>query len=170
MSDLREKLIEQFKDKEFRQVYCEEFLNTAIATQIKVLREERGLSQKQLAAMLGTTQPAISAHESPEKESWSIKILHKFAAAFDLALVVRFESFGADLDDIVSFSRDHLKRPSFKDDPTFHKTSPKAVSSEVVDIREFIERRAEGGTSLKRTAASQNATISITPELEEDYG
>ena len=41
MSELVEKLRDEFRDKEYRHAYADECLNTMIATQIKVLREQR---------------------------------------------------------------------------------------------------------------------------------
>jgi transcriptional regulator with XRE-family HTH domain len=120
MSEMRTRLLERFHDPEYRRVYWHDFLNTAIATQIKVLRESRGLTQAQLAALVGTSQPAISAHESPDKKSWSIATLRKLADAFDVALVVKFESFGRALDEIVNFSKEHLAAPPFDEDPAFN--------------------------------------------------
>ena len=116
---MRQSLLEDFHDPEFRQIYLRDFLNSLISTQIRVLREDRNLSQAQLAASIGTTQPAVSAHESPDKDSWSIATLRKLAEAFDVALIVKFESFGKALNEITGFSRESLSVPSFEDDPAF---------------------------------------------------
>jgi hypothetical protein len=41
MSDLRQDLKAEFEDPEYRYAYAESFLNTKLATQIKILREQR---------------------------------------------------------------------------------------------------------------------------------
>lgn len=119
MNELSNVLKEEFSDKEVRHIYCDEFLNTSIATQIKVLREQRGLTQSKLAKLAGMRQSRISALEDVSYSSWSIKTLRKLAEAFDLALTVKFDSFGEKLGDIEIFDRKTLEKPSFEDDPAF---------------------------------------------------
>lgn len=116
---LRNILEEEFKDKEVRDVYCGEFLNSSIATQIKVLREQRSLTQADLAELAGMKQSRIATIEDVNYSSWSINTLRRIAEAFDLALTVQFDSFGYKLFDIVNLSRESLERPSFNDDPVF---------------------------------------------------
>jgi len=61
MNDLPKTLKQPFQDKDYRHGYVDEFLNASIATQIKVLREQRGWTQKELADYAGMMQPRISA-------------------------------------------------------------------------------------------------------------
>jgi transcriptional regulator with XRE-family HTH domain len=117
MFELLKRLIEDFKDKTVRDVYCDEFSNATIATQIKVLREQRGLTQTQLAELSGMKQSRIATMEDINYSSWTIGTLRKLAKAFDVTLSVRFESFGEKLKQIESFSRKSLERPSFDNDP-----------------------------------------------------
>jgi transcriptional regulator with XRE-family HTH domain len=113
------KLRKDFEDKEYRHAYADEFLNAWIATQIKVLREQRGWSQEELAENAEMLQPRISALENVNYSSWSVKTLRRLAEAFDLTLRISFESFGNRIKDFSSFDRDYLQRPSFNDDPVF---------------------------------------------------
>ncbi len=119
MTDLLKKLKESFKDKDYRHGYVDEFLNVSIATQIKVLREQRGWTQEDLARYAQMKQPRISVMENVNYSSWSINTLRKLAETFDLALRVSFESFGNRLKDIDQINRNALMRPSFKNDPIF---------------------------------------------------
>jgi len=64
-------------------------------------------------------QSQISKLEDVNHSSWKISTLKKLARAFDLVLVVRFESFGKVLPDIDEFGRERLERPSFDEDPAF---------------------------------------------------
>ena len=118
MSELSRILIEDFKDKEFAHAYAEEFLNTSIATQIKILREQRGWTQSDLATKSGMKQSRISLLENINYDRWSITTLKKLANAFDLALAVSFESFTDRIRDIERFNRDTLERKSRMDDIT----------------------------------------------------
>lgn len=116
---IRNQLIQKFADFVYRHAYADEYLDSAIATQIKVLREQRELTQAQLAELLGMKQSQVARMESVNNSAWTLRTLKRVAKAFDLMLVVKYESFGAVLPDIESFGRQALQRPSFKDDPVF---------------------------------------------------
>ncbi len=121
MSDLTKILKKEFRDKEYRHAYVDEFLNVSIATQIKVLREQRKWTQTELAELVAPPmkQTRISIMENVNYSSWSINTLRKLAEAFDLTLRVSFEGFGERLKDIERIKREALERPSFEDDPAF---------------------------------------------------
>lgn len=119
ISDLVNKVKKAFKSKEYRHAYADEFLDVSIATQIKILRQQRKWGQKHLAKLVGMEQPRISVMENVNYSSWSINTLRKLAKAFDLTLRVSFESFGDRIKEIEQFNRKALERPSFKDDPVF---------------------------------------------------
>lgn len=113
------KLIERFRDFGYRHAYVDSFMDSYIATQIKVLREQQQLTQTQLADQAGMRQSQISAMEDVNHSSWKVSTLKKIAKALDLVLVVRFESFGSILPEIDKFGRASLERISFTDDPIF---------------------------------------------------
>ena len=122
MSELVDKLRGEFQDEEYRHEYADECLNTMIATQIKVLREQRDMTQKTLAKKADMLQPRLSVLEDASYSSWSISTLKRLARAFDLTLKVSFESFTSFILDFESMGRDTLERMSFKDDPLFKST------------------------------------------------
>ena len=66
-------------------------LDRYIATQIKIFREQQGMSQRELAKKVGMTQPRIAVLEDTHYSSWSINTLRRLANAFDLKLSIRFE-------------------------------------------------------------------------------
>ena len=120
---LREELIENKNDKEYRHGYANENLNATIATQIKVLREQREWKQEDLANVAGMKQPMISRYENVNYSSWSINTLKKLAEVFDVYLDVRFRSFRELVDLADHFGRDILQVPKFTEDPYFVETS-----------------------------------------------
>jgi len=63
-----------------------------LAMEIHTLREKRGLTQKELAERLGTTQSAIARLEAGNIAP-SLPVLDKVAAALGLELVVSFVDF-----------------------------------------------------------------------------
>src|SRR5438046_8135249 len=66
-------------------------ISNGIAFQIRALRNRNRLSQPKLAELVGTTQNQIYRLEKPATAKPTISTLKKVAAAFDVALVVRFQ-------------------------------------------------------------------------------
>jgi len=153
MSELVDKLRREFQDPEYRHSYAEECLNTMIATQIKVLREQRAMTQSTLAKKAGMLQPRLSVMEDANYSSWSVKTLRRLAQAFDLALSVKFESFSEAVLDFEELSRESLERPSFKDDAVFR--------SPTVSKHRYFHKR--NGSEAERDALQ--GPISSIPEF-----
>ncbi len=107
--DMKETLQREFQDPEYKRAYAEDYLNSRIATQLKVLREQRGWTQAELAERAGMEQSRISTMEDVNYNRWTISTLKRLAAAFDLCLSVNFET-GEDLiNDFLNFSRESLE-------------------------------------------------------------
>ena len=115
----REHLKEQFRDPEFRETFATEHLNSSIALQLAVIREQRKLKQEQVAAMAGTKQAGISRMESADYGRWNLQTLRKVAYLLGCRLKVSIETFGTLLDEAEQISRASLQRPSFEEDPAF---------------------------------------------------
>lgn len=118
-----ERIRTSLADKEYRHSYAEEFLNTWIATQIKILREQHGWRQEDLAREAEMKQSAISRLEDMNYSSWGISTLKRLAYAFDVRLKVSFESFGSLIQDFRHFSAESLKIPNYAHDPVFNETT-----------------------------------------------
>ena len=139
MNELREELRQDFQDEEYAHTYVDDFLNAEIATQIKVLREQRALTQQQLADLTGMAQPRLSLLEDVNYGSWSIKTLKKLARAFDVTLKVSFETFGARIGDIVNFNRAALQRANRAEE--LAKNGEREPSASIVDLFEWQKNR-----------------------------
>ena len=157
MSALARTLKGEFRDKETRHVYCDEFLNASIATQIKVLREQRHLTQSQLAEMAGLAQRRIAALEDVNYSSWTINVLRRLAEALDLALTIQFESFGEKLTAIEEFGRESLERPSFDNDPVFKA----ATTSAFMPSKEVQKALTGNGANNEGLGLGANSTNMI---------
>ncbi len=83
-------LKEQLKNKEFKKAFEEEEVYASLAIQIAKLRQDNGISQKDLAKALETTQQTISRLEDPHNKSLSLSTLIKLAEAFRKKLKIRF--------------------------------------------------------------------------------
>ena len=89
-------LDDQMKDPEFEARFKRAGEAWDIALQIAALRENAGLSQKELAKLLGTSQQQISRLESPSYEGHSLSMLRRVAEALHAKVHVVFEPDGKD--------------------------------------------------------------------------
>ena len=94
-SNFDQYLVEQLRDSEFAERFESAGAAWDVALQIVRLREAAGLSQKELAARLGTTQQQISRLESPSYEGHSLRMLRRVAEALDARVKVMLEPAGA---------------------------------------------------------------------------
>jgi DNA-binding XRE family transcriptional regulator len=65
-------------------------LSSAIAQEIYDLRTHAGLTQKQLAGLVGTTHSVISRLEDSDYAGHSLKLLQRICVALDHRLQIRF--------------------------------------------------------------------------------
>lgn len=84
------RLREDIKDPEFKTNYQEERQALKLAMKIAELRNQKGLSQQELAKLMGTSQQAISRIESGEYEGFTIKTLEKIAGATGMRVKIEF--------------------------------------------------------------------------------
>jgi len=68
----------------------EERANADVARKIYDLREAAGLSQRQLAKLIGTTASVICRLEDSDYEGHSLAMLRRIAAALDKRVEIRF--------------------------------------------------------------------------------
>jgi ribosome-binding protein aMBF1 (putative translation factor) len=93
------KCFRSLKNKAAREQFVESELVNGIAHQIRVLRNQRGWSQSELAERLSTKQNVVSRLEDPSYGRYSIKTLLELAAVFDVAFTAGFVSFGQLIND-----------------------------------------------------------------------
>jgi len=84
------RLRDELKDPEFKAHYQEDRQSLKLAMKIVELREKKGLSQQQLAKLMGTSQQAISRIESGEYEGFTLKTLEKIAEATGMRVKIEF--------------------------------------------------------------------------------
>lgn len=107
---------DEFKDRDFAYAYFDEFLNTFIATQVKILREQRGFRQEKLAQLSGMKQERISVLENVNYTSWSVNTLRRIARALGVRLRISFETFSSGLPEMRTFNAENLARKSLDDE------------------------------------------------------
>lgn len=76
-------------DSRLRESIQVQKLNTEVAEMILAAREAAGLTQTDLAKMIGTTQSVISRLEDADYEGRSLTMLHRIAAVLHRRVEVR---------------------------------------------------------------------------------
>jgi len=76
-------------DQELRDLIEEETLNAQLARMIHDARTRAGLTQQQLAELVGTKQPVIARLEDADYEGHSLAVLRRIAAALDMRVEIR---------------------------------------------------------------------------------
>jgi ribosome-binding protein aMBF1 (putative translation factor) len=85
-------------DQELRNMVAEDHLNARVARVIFDARTDAGLTQKQLASLVGTTQSVIARLEDADYEGHSLSMLRRIG-----------EALGRDVE--VTFSKSPRRRP-----------------------------------------------------------
>jgi DNA-binding XRE family transcriptional regulator len=80
----------ELKNKEFKKAFNEEEVYASLAIQTAKIRQEKGITQEELAKRLRTTQQTVSRLEDIHNKSYSLKTLIRLAAALDKGLKVEF--------------------------------------------------------------------------------
>lgn len=101
-----------------------------LVLQLEALREQRGLSQAELAQKLGTRQQAISRLENPMYASHSLQMLRRVAEALnayiDVVLVPQ--------ERLAQYARFHY-RPVFEEEPECLRVQGTAVTAPMQETR-----------------------------------
>ena len=84
-------LEDQLKDDSFAERFKKAGQAWDIALKIAALRKDAGLSQKELAQRLGTSQQQISRLESPAYEGHSLSMLRRVAEALGATIQVQIK-------------------------------------------------------------------------------
>lgn len=112
-AELRE-LMNTLTDEEYRVEFVSENIGTGLAFQIRHLRDSRGWTQDELAQRIDKAQQeTISQWEDPNYGSYSVRTLKKLAAAFDVALSVRFVPFSELAAWVLQLTPQRLAPPDF---------------------------------------------------------
>lgn len=84
------RLLEELRDREYREEFLSATVRAGIAYQVQVLRRQDGSTQKEFADKTGKKQTQISRLESTESGGVAVQTLVDIAAALGIGLVVRF--------------------------------------------------------------------------------
>jgi len=85
---------EQLRDKDFAERFRKAGEAWDVALRLSALRKESGLSQKELARRVGTTQQQISRLESPSYEGHSLSMLRRIATVLGATVHIELQRAG----------------------------------------------------------------------------
>ncbi|MGH9793402.1 MAG: helix-turn-helix domain-containing protein [Candidatus Acidiferrales bacterium] len=129
MNSEKSALISKLKsNKKFREAYIRAKASVNIPSQLRALRLRREMTQKELASTAEMAQPRISAMERPGVAQFNLDTLVRLAAAFNVALIVKFASFGEMLKWENEFSQDDFNVTPIEKDIEFATTDGMAPS------------------------------------------
>lgn len=78
------------EDPDFERYYQDAHVNTTVAQMIYDARQEAGLTQSELAKLVGTSQSVISDLEDADYEGHSLSMLRRVAQALQKDVEIRF--------------------------------------------------------------------------------
>jgi hypothetical protein len=95
MSEFSRKVWDKLRKKVYRRAYVEEHVRRWIASQIRAMRDHpsRQWNQGEFSRRIKKPQSVVSRLEDPSYGKMTIQTLLEVAAAFDVALIVKFVSF-----------------------------------------------------------------------------
>jgi transcriptional regulator with XRE-family HTH domain len=119
----REALKKRLQSKEHRIAFVSATVAQTIPLQMRALRlsKYRNWTQKQLSQIAQVKQSWVSNCENPKYDKFSVRTLKKFAAAFDVGLVVRFVPFSELVESEVNMSEKSLEVPNFENEKDYFK-------------------------------------------------
>jgi len=87
---LKDRIQQELKDAEFKKAFEEEEVFSSIAIALAKLREEEGLTQKELARRMHTSQQMVARLENLDNKSCSLKTLVRAARVLNKRLMIKF--------------------------------------------------------------------------------
>lgn len=161
----RDQIIKGLRDPEYRRALADD-IGTGIAFQIRLLREDRGWTQGELAERMAKRQETISQWENPNYGRYTLSTLKDLAAAFDVAPIVRFAPFSELVEWTISLSPERLAPPSF--DAEFGSTATMAISTDIApvsasDVSALMDQIAQ---NLVASGDAFQTAVEIVEEVE----
>ena len=116
MLNINSSLVNELRQKEYRDAYVASQIRMGIPLQVRALRNQYGWSQEECARGVGMSQPRVSEMERPGERRLTIETLLRIAAACDVGLQIRFAPFSELVAWSESFRPDTFKVPSFDEE------------------------------------------------------
>lgn len=164
-----EKIIKDLQDKEYRDAFAIEHIDTGVPFQIRALREQREWTQTDLSKRTGMAQETISRIEDPNYGKLTLKTLKRLASAFDVALMVRFVPFSELVEWELHLAEDSLKALGFEEESYFKEIPGKELGKLLMKPEQYKPNysqvisldvwKQKGTTPIKEIPTTQSQGI-----------
>jgi len=161
----KKRLLEELKDKEYRDAYVSSSVDVGVAFQIRTLRDQKQWNQTELAEKAKMQQERISVLENPS-HSPTLATLKKLASAFDVGLIVRFAPTSELVKYELGLHSKSLEVPSFGDENYF-KEKPTDESS-IKFLADHYSKDA--GLGIQPDKQSNVVELSSYRRQKQQYG
>ena len=169
ISKRRKRMKEDLKDKEYREAFVSEHIDTGVPFQLKALRNQREWTQVDFEKHTGITQPEISRYENVNYSKFTLATLKKLASAFDIGLMVRFVSFSELTEWELNLKPESLEAESFDKESYFKEKSEVLPTDEPI-----ISKQEEQALGVQKVApvvylniTNRKSSLGYKPELED---
>ena len=146
-------LEEQLRDKDFADRFERAGAAWDVALQIAALRKEAGVSQKELARILGTSQQQVSRLESPAYEGHSLSMLRRVAKALNARVRVTLEP--ADSANALSVAEPPAPYAAGSTPPLMRPRRQKLISAISMSDHRIVASAIEGQIPTQRSRRTQ---------------
>jgi transcriptional regulator with XRE-family HTH domain len=149
--------VDRLSDAVYAHEYFAELQDLTIAAQIRVIREQRVLTQEELAKLAGISQARISQLEGGDGSVRTLSTLRKLARAFDVGIRVCFAPFMDSLRELERQSPESLRVIPRSEEMT--QKAPTQYAEFPQHARGGVRIDAQHQTTISAT------TVSGTPSL-----
>lgn len=144
-------LVAELRDKTYREAHVASQIELGLPLQVRALRRSRGWTQEQFAKALGMSQPRVAEIEKPGRRRFNLETLLRIAAAFDVALEVRFVSFSKLIQHEERFDPEHYDVPSFETELVAATTEARVHDTRRDPIANFLSTYLAAMTYVQST-------------------
>ena len=149
----KQQLLAKLAHKRYRDANVVNHVKTSLPIQARLIREQHGWTQAQIAKRATTTQTVISRLEDPNYGNLTLNSLFKLASAFDMALLVKIVPFSRLLEEFADVSPQALSVKTFPEEISKLEAwaapeTQMAACREVVEPPEKKEREVEGASAM----------------------
>lgn len=142
-------------------------LTNGLAHQIRIIRQQRGWTQKQLAEKLGTTQTTVSRLEDPSYGRYSVRSLLALGNIFDVALFVRYLPFSEFLPATWDTAPENFEAVAYEEEVNFVQFFDETLAGNYV--RALIQDESnESYRACKDSAGSKSIDFIVTTMIDGD--
>lgn len=158
------KLLEELKDREYREEFLNASVRGGIAYQMQALRRQENCTQEEFAEKTGKKQSQIARLESTEYGGVSVQTLIDIAASLGIGLLVRFVDFAEMLERTEDMSDAALMATPIDklrlDDPATTQPTERKVF-----VAHRVAHRYDKGADTWQTTKARLSQISYLKEL-----